>query len=176
MKVLVTQSCLTLCDTMAWSLPAVFVHQILQARRLEWVAIPFFRISSQSQESNPGLLDCRQVFSQLFVVMGVDQSLSHIWLCNPMNCNKPGFAVLHYLPEFAQTQVHWASIQSNHLILCHPLLLPCSVFPSIRVFSMSQFFASGGQSIGASASASASILPMNIQGWFPLGSTGLISL
>ena len=135
MKVLVTQSCLTLCDTMAWSLPAVFVHQILQARRLEWVAIPFFRISSQSQESNPGLLDCRQVFSQLFVVMGVDQSLSHIWLCNPMNCNKPGFAVLHYLPEFAQTQVHWASIQSNHLILCHPLLLPCSVFPSIRVFS-----------------------------------------
>ena len=135
MKVLVTQSCLTLCDTMAWSLPAVFVHQILQARRLEWVAIPFFRISSQSQESNPGLLDCRQVFSQLFVVMGVDQSLSHIWLCNPMNCNKPGFAVLHYLPEFAQTQVHWASIPSNHLILCHPLLLPCSVFPSIRVFS-----------------------------------------
>ena len=61
----------------------------------------------------------------------------------------------------------------SHLILCYPLLLP-SIFPSIRVFSISQFFASGGQSIGASASAS--VLPMNIQDWFPLGLTGLISL
>ena len=43
---------------------------------------------------------------------------------------------------------------SNHLILCHPLLLPPSIFPSIRVFQMSQFFASGGQSIGVSASTS----------------------
>ena len=48
-----------------------------------------------------------------------------------------------------------------------------SIFPSIRVFSMSQFFASGGQSIGVSASAS--VLPMNIQDWFPLGWTGWIS-
>ena len=64
---------------------------------------------------------------------------------------------------------------SNHLIFCHPLLLP-SIFPSIRVFSMSQLFASGDQSIGASASASASVLPMNIQDSFPLGLTGLISL
>ena len=63
---------------------------------------------------------------------------------------------------------------SNHLILCHPLLLPPSIFPSIRTFPMSQFFASGGQSIGASASASA--FPMNIQDWFPLGWTGWISL
>ena len=62
----------------------------------------------------------------------------------------------------------------NHLILCHPLLLLPSVFPSIKVFPMSQLFASGGQSIGASASAS--FLPMNIQGWFPLGWTGWISL
>ena len=51
---------------------------------------------------------------------------------------------------------------SNHLILCHPLLLLPSVFASIRVFPLSHFFASGGQSIGVSASASA--LPMNIQG------------
>ena len=61
---------------------------------------------------------------------------------------------------------------SNHLVLCCPLLLPSSIFPSFRVFPMSQLFASGGQSIGASAT----VFPMNIQGWFPLGLTGLISL
>ena len=61
---------------------------------------------------------------------------------------------------------------SNYLILCHPLLLLPSIFPNIRVFPMSQFFASCGQNIGASAS----VLPMNIQDWFPLGWTGLISL
>ena len=63
---------------------------------------------------------------------------------------------------------------SNHLILCRPLLLLPSILPSTRVFSMSQLFTLGSQSIGASASAS--VLPMNIQGWFPLGLTGLISL
>ena len=59
---------------------------------------------------------------------------------------------------------------SNHLILCHPLLLLPSIFPSIRVFSND----SGGQSIGVSASVS--VLPMNIQDWFPLEWTGWISL
>ena len=63
---------------------------------------------------------------------------------------------------------------SNHLILCRPLLLLPSIFPSIRVFKMSQLFASGGQSIGASASAS--IPPMNTQDWSPLEWTGWISL
>ena len=62
---------------------------------------------------------------------------------------------------------------SNHLILCRPLLLP-SIFLSIRVFPMSQCFASGGQNIGVSASAS--VLPMKTQDWFPLGWTGWISL
>ena len=64
-------------------------------------------------------------------------------------------------------------VSSNHLILCCPLLLP-SVFPSIRVFSNVQLFASCGQSIGASASAS--VPPKSIQGWFPLRLTGLIFL
>ena len=54
---------------------------------------------------------------------------------------------------------------SNHLILCHPLLLPPSIFPSIRgSFPVSQFFASGGLIIGVSASAS--VFPMNIQNFF----------
>ena len=55
----------------------------------------------------------------------------------------------------------------SHLILCCPLLLP-SIFPSIKV--MSRLFAPGGQSTGAS------VLSMNIQGWFPLGLTGWISV
>ena len=63
---------------------------------------------------------------------------------------------------------------SNHLILCHPLLLPPSIFPRSGSFQMSQFFTVGGQRIGVSASAS--VLPMNIQDWFPLGWTGWISL
>ena len=61
---------------------------------------------------------------------------------------------------------------SNHLILCRPLLLQS--FPPSGSFPMSQFFTSGSQSIGVSTSAS--VLSMNIQGWFPLGLTGLISL
>ena len=63
---------------------------------------------------------------------------------------------------------------SNHLILCRPLLLPPSIFPSIRVFPVSQLFALGSQSIGVSASAS--VLPMKTQDWSPLGWTGWISL
>ena len=59
---------------------------------------------------------------------------------------------------------------SNHLILCRPLLLLPSIFPSISAFPVSQFFTSGGQNIGVSASAS--VLPMNIQDWFPLGWIG----
>ena len=65
-------------------------------------------------------------------------------------------------------------MSSNHLILCRPLLLPPSIFPASGSFPMSHFFPSGGQSIGTSASAS--VFPMNIQDWFPLGLTGLISL
>ena len=64
---------------------------------------------------------------------------------------------------------------SKHLILWCPLLFPHSICLSIRVFSNeSVLFASGGQSIGVSASAS--VLPKNIQDWFPLGWTGWISL
>ena len=62
---------------------------------------------------------------------------------------------------------------SNHLILCHPLLPP-SIFPASGSFPVSLFFTSGGQSIGVSASAS--VLPVNIQDCFPLGWTGWISL
>ena len=87
-----------------------------------------------------------------------------------MDYSTPGSLLHHYLPEVAQIHVHGVG-DVIYLILCCPLLLLPSVFP-IRVFS--RFFTSGGQSSGASASAS--FPPMNIQGWSPLGLTGLISL
>ena len=63
---------------------------------------------------------------------------------------------------------------SNHVILCCPLLLFPQSFPGSGSFTVSRLFTSGDQSIGASALAS--VLPMNIQDWFPLQLTGLISL
>ena len=89
-----------------------------------------------------------------------------------MACGMLGFPVHHQLLELTETHVHESGMPSNHLILCHPLLLPPSVFPSIGVFSNESFFTLGGQSIGVSASAS--VLPMNIQDQFPLGLTDLL--
>ena len=78
-------------------------------------------------------------------------------------------------PELAQTHVHQVSdaIQSSYTLLS-PSPPAFSVFQHQGLFPVSQFFASCGQGIGVSASAA--VLPMNIQDWFPLGLTGLISL
>ena len=70
----------------------------------------------------------------LFVVVVQSPKLCPT-LRDPMDYSTPGFPVLHYLLEFAQTHVHWVRDGLNHLILCHPLLLCPSVFPSIMVFS-----------------------------------------
>ena len=95
-------------------------------------------------------------------------------LCDPMDCSKPGLPFHHQLPELAQTHVHRVgdAIQPSHPLIPFSSCLQSS--PASGSFPMSQFFASGGQSIGVSASAS--VLPMNIQDWFPLGWTGWISL
>ena len=93
-------------------------------------------------------------------------------LCNPMmDCSTQGSPVLHYLPQFAQTHVHRVgdAIQPSHPLLSPSL--PPSVFSSIRVFS--EWISSLSQVAVAGATASASVLPTNIQGWFPLGLTGL---
>ena len=91
-----------------------------------------------------------------------------------MDCSTPGFPVHQQLLELAQTQVHWVgdAIQPSHP-LSSPSSLPQS-FAESGSFPMSLLFTSGGQSLVASALAS--VLPINIQGWFPLGLTGLISL
>ena len=96
-------------------------------------------------------------------------------LCSPVNCSLPGFPVLHHLLEFAQDHVHWIGddIQHSHppMTPSHPALLSLSPHQGL---SQSQLFASDSQSIGASVSAS--VLPGNIKGRFPLGWTGWISL
>ena len=63
----------------------------------------------------------------------VDQSCPT--LCDPMNHSTLGLPVHHKLPKLAQPRVHWVGDAYNHFILCHPFLLPPSIFPSIRVFS-----------------------------------------
>ena len=100
---------------------------------------------------------------------------SCLTLCNPMDCSTPGFSVHHQLPELNQTHIHRISdaIQPFHP-LSFPFFSCLQSFPASGSFPMSQIFASGGQSIGASASAS--ILPLNIQDWFPLEWTYWISL
>ena len=100
--------------------------------------------------------------------------LSPLTLCDPMDCSKPGLPVHHQLPELVQTHVHRVSdaIQPSHFLIPFSSCLQSS--PASGSFPMSQFFTSGGQSIGVSASAS--VLPMNIQDWFPLGWTSWISL
>ena len=95
-------------------------------------------------------------------------------LGDPVDCSTPGCPVLHCLPWLAQAHSIESVMPSNHLILRCPLPLLPSIFPSIMVFSKKSILHINGQSIGASPSAS--VLPMNIQGWFLLGLTGLISL
>ena len=95
-------------------------------------------------------------------------------LYDPMDHSMLGFPVLHCLPQFAQTHVIESMMPSNHLILCHPLLLLPSIFHSIRVFSNESALCTSGQSIEAAALAS--VLTVNIQGWLPLGLAGWISL
>ena len=109
------------------------------------------------------------------IVVVVVQSLSCVWLFStPWTAAHQAslsFTISQSLLKFMSIEL---MIPSNHLILCLPFSSCPQSFPASGSFPLSQLFASGGQSIGASASTS--VLPMNIQGWFPLGLTGWISL
>ena len=99
---------------------------------------------------------------------------SCLTLCNPVDYSRRGFPVLHHLPELAQIHVHWVgdAIQPSHLFF--PFSSFLLSFAASGSFLMSQLSTSGCPIIGASASAS--VLPMYIQDWFPLGLIGWISL
>ena len=116
---------------------------------------------------------CQSLYASCCTVQFSSVAQSCPTLCDPVDCSTPGFLVHHQLLELTQTPVHRVgdAIQPSH-----PLSSPSPFqsFPASGSFPMSQFFTSGGQSIGVSASAS--VFPMNIQDWFPLGWTGWISL
>ena len=138
---------------------------------LEWVAIPFSKGSSQPRDQT-------QVFciaSRFFTIWATREALLFLCccsvtqlcltLCNPMDYSMPDFPALHHLSRACPSSCllhQW----------CHPTISSSAAlfsfclqsFPAPGSFLMSQFFASGGQSIGASAS----VLPMNVQGWFPI--------
>ena len=103
------------------------------------------------------------------------QSLSRVWLfATPWTAARQASLSITSSQNLLKLMSIESGMPFDRLILCHPLLLLPSIFPSIRSFPMSQLFAWGGQSIGVSASAS--VLPMNTQDWSPLGWTGWISL
>ena len=150
----------------------------LQARILEWFAMPSFRESSWPRDWIR--VSCGSWIAGVFFTAETSgkplmtiqfssvQSLNcHPTLCDPMDCSTPGFPVNHQLPEPTQTHVH----QVSEVI---PFFSCLQSFPASESFQMSQYFTSGGQSIGVSSSAS--VLPMNIQDWLPLGWTDWISL
>ena len=123
-KLLQSLQCPTLCNPMDSSPPGSSVHRILQARILEWVAISF---SQQPHYVNTNLfLENLKENARSVLFSSVAQLCPT--LCDPMDH--------HQLLQFTQTHVHWVgdAIQPSHP-LCHPLLLPPSIFPSFRVFS-----------------------------------------
>ena len=168
-----------LCDPKDYT-----VHGILQARILEWVAFPFSRGSYQPRDQTQVSHIAGEFFTNwairealymLHIQFSSVQSLSCVRLfATPwIAAHQASLSITN-----SQSSLKLISIKSvmpsSHLILYSPLLLLPPIPPSIRVFSVSQFFAWGGQSIRVSASTS--LLPMNIQDWSPLEWTGWISL
>ena len=124
---------------------------------------------------NPDALWTSSLF--FFFLMSVSQ-FSHSVVSDsatPWTAARQFLPVRYKPPEFTQTHVHWVgdAIQPSHRLVVS-FSSPFQSFPASGSLQMSQFFTSDGQRIGGSSSAS--VLPMNIQDWFPLGWTGWISL
>ena len=114
-------------------------------------------------------------YSLSYFRIGLQSVLSRVWLSvTPWTVACQASLSITCSQSLLELMSFESMMPSNHLILCHPLLFLPSILPSIRIFPNESVFASGGQSIRVSALAS--VLPMNIQGWFPLGLTGLNSL
>ena len=148
---------------------------------LEWVAMPSSRGSfsprapthvSSSFCTAGRVYTTEQLGSHEQYQFSSVQLLSHVWLfVTPWTAVHQASLSITNSQSLLKHMSIESVMSSNHLIFCHPLLLPPSIFPSIKVFPVSQLLALGDQ-----LSASASVLPMNIQDWFLLGQIGWISL
>ena len=167
------QFCLTPWDPVDCSLPDSSVHGILQARILEWVAMFSSRGSSRPRDqtsiSYTSCIGRWILYHSVSSVSVMPDSLQPHELQHarppcpsptPGACSNSCPSSWWYHPTISSSVIPFSSCLQS--------------FPASGSFQMSQFFSSGGQSIGVSASAS--VLPMNIQDWFPLGWTGWISL
>ena len=135
--VLVAQSCPTLWNSMDYSPPGSFVHGILQARVLKWVAISFSRGSSWPRDQP--CIFCVSYFGSwiylwsLRIYFAVVQLMLSLFY--PVDCSSPASLSL----TISQSSTKFMSVElvmpSNHLNLCCPLLLWPLIFPNIRVFS-----------------------------------------
>ena len=192
------------------SLPGFPIHEIFQARILEWVVISFSRRFSQPRDWTR----VSRIVGRLFTIWATKEA-HYKWhflffsVSNNLYRNKTDFNILFYLkPCFSLVQ--FSHLVVSNSLQCHGLqhtklprpspihetcsnscpsslwcyqtisssVIPFSIclqsYPASGPFPMSQLFASSGQSIGLSTSAS--VLSMNFQDWFPLGLSGWISL
>ena len=121
----------------------------------------------------PGMLQSMEYLHEVHVFISLVQSLIFVWLfATPWTAACQASLFITNSWSLLKLMSIELVMLSNHLILCYPLLLLPSIFPASGSFQMNQFLASGGQSIGVSASAW--VLPMNILDWFLLGLTVLL--
>ena len=132
------------------------------------VVVPFYILISNIVDSSFFTLSLSHIVihfdyrhSSRYISQFSSVAQSCLTLCDPMDCSMPvSLSITNFWSLFKLMSIELV-MPSNHLILFHPLLLLPSVFPRIMVFPRSEFFRSGGQSVGVSALAS--VLPMNNQ-------------
>ena len=160
-----------------WHSLSPFTSLQMEPVEMPFLTAHFTKMGNRPLTFCPGIFGEKCCWLQFLLSLELNLGLfsqSCPTLCDPMNWSSPGFPVLPISQSLLKLMFIRSVVPSNHLILCFPLLLPLQSFPASGSSPMSQFFASGGQSIGVSAPAS--VLPMKIQGQFPLGLIGLISL
>ena len=137
----------------------------------------FFHLTIYYEHSSKSIHTDLIFLNSYIIVHSVNEFSSVIQscptLCDPTDCSTPVLSITNFQSLFKFISIE-SVMPSNHLILCRPLLFLPPIYPSIRVFSKVPVLRSGGQSMGVSASAS--VLSMNIQDWFPLGLSDWISL
>ena len=152
--------------------PSIRVFSNESALHIRWPKYWSSRFNISPSNEYPELISFRMDWLDLLAVQGLSRVISSTTVRKYQH-----FRLLCLSPSpwvYSKVKSIEPVIPSNHLILCCPFSSCLQSFPVSGSFQMSQFFASSGQSIGVSASAS--VLPMNIQDYFPLGLTGLISL